>query len=232
MTLAELAFACFCYQRMTDYDGSYLLLRQATQPFIDLGNQAHRQALLIWLNQWGCRQFAVEYHEHAAQELLQWHIKFNPLMFPQERNIWELNEADYQFIGTAYHSLANRIASFRNRNGNKIPVSVGPTGAAKILFAIRPNVCAPWDDPIRDSLQFDGSANSYVAFLRQVNQQLQEIRPTCEANGFTLAELPDRLDRNQSSVPKLIDEYYWMTITKNWTPPQPNVFQSWAAWCN
>ena len=63
MTLAELAFACFCYQRMTDYDGSYLLFRQATQPFIDLGNQAHRASLLIWLNQWGCRQFAIEYHD-------------------------------------------------------------------------------------------------------------------------------------------------------------------------
>jgi hypothetical protein len=230
MTLSELAFSCFCYRRMTDYDGSYLLFRQATQPSIDLTNPDHRKALLIWLNQWGCRQFAIEYHDNASQELLQWRNEFLPQMLPENRNIWELNDADYQFIRLAYDSLMNRTASFRHRNETEIRVSFGPTGAAKILFAIRPKVFAPWDDPIRDSLQYDGSPDSYVSFLNKVNQELQQVRPTCEANGFSLAELPNRLNRIESSVPKLIDEYYWMTITKNWTPPETNVFRNWAIW--
>jgi len=52
----------------------------------------------------------------------------------------------------------------------------------------------------------------------------------CEANGFTIAELPIRLERFNSSVPKLMDEYYWMTKTKQWTLPAPRAFQDWAKW--
>jgi hypothetical protein len=209
MNLSELAFSCFCYSRLTtNYDGSYLLFLQATQPSIDLNKSDHRRALLKWLNQWGCRQFAIDYHDHASQKLLQWHNEFGDRMPLVNKNIWELTDEDYKFIHTAYNSLVNCIASLRHRNGTEIRVSFGPTGAAKILFAIRPNAFAPWDAPIRHSFQYDGSADSYVCFLKKVNQELQQIKPTCEANGFSLTELPTRLYR-KSSVPKLIDEYYY-----------------------
>ena len=66
MTLSELAFACFLYAHFTDYDDSYLSFLQVTNHHPDFVNSKHRKALLTWLNQWGCRQFAVEYHELAS----------------------------------------------------------------------------------------------------------------------------------------------------------------------
>lgn len=69
MTLAELAFSCACYGRSTDYDKPYLDFLQSTNGELDLSNPQHRKLLLVWLNQWGCRQFAVEYHKQASTVL-------------------------------------------------------------------------------------------------------------------------------------------------------------------
>ncbi|MDI6805016.1 MAG: hypothetical protein QME58_14475, partial [Bacteroidota bacterium] len=121
-------------------------------------------------------------------------------------------------------------ASQRRRGNNQTRVRFGPTGAAKILFSLRPNTYAPWDEPIRDSLGYNGSADSYIKYLQTINELLNELRPTCEQHGFTLGDLPNRLLRPHSSVPKLIDEYYWMTITQNWQPPTLGTFRNWAEW--
>lgn len=134
MTLSELAFACFLYSRLTDYDNSYLLFLQSTNGSPDLSNPEHRKALLAWLNRWGCRQFALEYHEHASGEILSWHNEYSSTLFPRDRNLWELSEPELASAGAAYESLSSRIASYRARDRNSFAVSVGPTGAAKILF--------------------------------------------------------------------------------------------------
>ncbi|MDI6805001.1 MAG: hypothetical protein QME58_14390, partial [Bacteroidota bacterium] len=186
--------------------------------------------IIEWLNDWGCRQFAIEHHELAKQELLNWHIEFSNQLPVPTANLWELNENDYETLRRAYDSLVNRTASQRRRGNNQTIVRFGPTGAAKILFSLRPNTYAPWDEPIRDSLGLNGSADSYIEYLQTINALLNELRPTCEQHGFTLSELPNRLLRPHSSVPKLIDEYYWMTITQNWQPPTSETFRNWADW--
>lgn len=230
MTLSELAFACFLYSRLTDYDNSYLHFLRITDGSPDLSNREHRKALLVWLNQWGCRQFALKYHEHASAEILSWHNEYGSTLFPGDRNVWELSEPELASVGAAYESLSSRIASYRTRNRNSRPVSVGPTGAAKILFAIRPRALLPWDDSIRKSLGYDNSQVSYLSFLRSVKSVLEELATSCQRNGFQLADLPRQLGRPNSTVPKLIDEYYWVTTTKKCSPPDSDTFQRWANW--
>jgi len=230
MTLSELAFACFVYGRLTDYDNSYRLFLEVTEDSPDLSSSEHREALLVWLNQWGCRQFALKYHEQASGEILSWHNEYSPTLFPGERNLWQLTEAELASAGAAYQSLSSRIASYRKRNSGRSPVKFGPTGAAKILFAVRPRALLPWDDSIRKGLGYDNSRASYLSFLRSAKSVLEELATSCRRNGFQLADLPRVLDRPLSSVPKLIDEYNWVTITKNYSPPDSDTFQRWATW--
>lgn len=51
MKLGELAFACYIYGRMSDYDSSYRRFVKATRPELDLRSKQHLLALLKWLNE-------------------------------------------------------------------------------------------------------------------------------------------------------------------------------------
>ena len=230
MRLSELALACFLYAQFTDYDDSYLSFLQVTNHHPDLANSEHRKALLIWLNRWGCRQFAIEYHELASSEILSWYNQFNSTLFDRNKNLWELTEAEINFVAQAYEALSNKRASLRKRKENTSSVSVGPTGAAKILFAIIRNALIPWDIPIRSHYGYDSSGASYLTYLYRVKSILKELEDTCNKNGFTLAQLPKQLRRNNSTVPKLIDEYHWVTITNGCSLPTQDIFQKWAQW--
>jgi hypothetical protein len=195
-----------------------------------LNDPAHRQAITRWLNDWGCRQFAIEHHDLAKQELSDWHSQCSALLPAATIHVWELTDTDYTNLHRAYDSLANRTASLRRRGINQSKVRFGATGAAKTLFSLRPNSFAPWDEAIRDSLGHDGSANSYIEYLQTIGALLNRFRPLCEQQRFTLSELPSRLFRPNSSVPKLIDEYYWITISQNWQPPKASTFRTWTEW--
>ncbi len=230
MTLSELAFACFLYSQLTGDDSSHLLFLQITSGSPDLSNPDHRKALLVWLNQWGCRQFALEYHELASGEILSWHNEHSAAFFPEDRNLWELTESELASAGVAYESLSSRTASYRTRSGNTFRVSFGPAGASKILFAIRSRALLPWDGSIRESLGYDKSQASYLSCLRHVKSMLEELATSCQRNGFQLADLPQQMGRPHSTVPKLIDEYYWIKITKSYSLPDSDAFRRWANW--
>ena len=230
MTLSELAFACFLYGRITDYDESYLRFVQSTANSPDLANPEHRQALLTWLNKWGCRQFALKYHQYASGEILSWYNEYAPTLIPRRKNLWELSDSELTAVSVAYESLAARIASYRKQKADPVAVHVGPTGASKILFAIRPQALPPWDEPIRKSLGYDTARHSYLSYLKDVKSTLEELALSCKEHGFQLVDLPKRLDRPDSTVPKLIDEYYWVTLTRKWSVPRPSTFERWAEW--
>lgn len=231
MNLAELAFGCFVYAAISDFDRSYLEFLDATGGPADLDNEAHRKALLVWLNSWGCRQFAIEYHQRASNEILSWHGQFEAILAPTGRNLWELTEQEMTSVGQAYGSLAKRVASHRGTpHGLNQQVSFGPTGAAKILFALRPEALVPWDDAIREELGFGPDSDSYVGFLQKVRVEMDCLSEQCQRAGFAIDELPEKLGRPRSTVPKLIDEYYWVTITKKCEPPGSVTLQRWAEW--
>lgn len=231
MTLAELAFGCACYGRFTDYDKSYLKFLEVTGGRPDLSIPRHRRMLLVWLNQWGCRQFAVAYHTRASNVLRRWQIEFAGALVPDTKNIWELTDEDFRWVGRAYSALTTEVASLRRQGRKLVPVTFGPTGVSKILFALRRNAFVPLDIPIRRHFRYDGSAESYITYLKNVVDDLMHIEPICRQNGFTLSDLPTKLERPNSSVPKLIDEYNWLKVSKKWTTPTAETFRNWAQWC-
>jgi hypothetical protein len=231
MNLSELAFACYVYAGMSDYDISYNRLRTETSPQVDLAISNHRGALLKWLNDWGCRQFSKNHHDSASAEIGSWYSIFSPRLFPPQRTLSILTRQDLGTVEEAFGDLMHRTASMREtRNGQISPIEIGPTGAAKILFALRPEALVPWDSAIRSNHNLDGSARSYLAFLEIVKNHLSELEVECQRFEINLHELPAYIERPQSSLAKLVDEYFWVTITRRCAPPSNSWLMRWPEW--
>jgi hypothetical protein len=113
MRLSHLAFGCYLYGAFTDFDKSYENFLRVTDYSPDPTISEHRNELLIWLNSWGCRQIAIEYHEIASQEILSWHNRYNNVLPDISRNLWELTENDFNSLGFAYESLSKCTASLK-----------------------------------------------------------------------------------------------------------------------
>jgi hypothetical protein len=231
MKLGELAFACFVFKHFDN--GAYGELLRTTGKFPDLANELHRRALLKWLNEWGCRHIAKDYHNHAAQQMEEWYHEFSGRLFGTEHRLQQLNDQDFIVVEDAYRNLCARIAAYRfSGNGrSEKPVRFGATATAKLLFAIRPEGLIAWDGPIAKAYDCDTTAESYVRFLRRIQAIILELEAACNMHGLCLRTLPDRIGRSNSTVPKLIDEYHWVTIT-NKCRPRESDFESWYRWIN
>ena len=231
MRLHELAFACRIYGALTSYDSGLTKLRQATGENLDPCNQGHQAALFKWLNSWGCRQFSIAHHDLvAAPSLVTWANRWLAVLPSNDAQLDTISEAQINLIGNAYDDLRGQIAGMRIlRNGSTSKVKYGPVGAAKTLFALRPNLCPPWDDFTLSKLGFDRSAASYSKYLRLTVSQLQVMASQASCK---IADLPALLGRPESTPPKLIDEYYWVTITRGFVPPTREELTMWLAWAN
>jgi len=174
--LSQFAFACYVFGPLTKYDSSYLRLQQATDGSPDLCLPEHRKALLRWLDAWGCRQFAVAYHDRASEEILSWYGEYADRLCPEDRRLLELTEPELAAVGTAYEALSGRTASYKKRGGRTLRVPIGPAGASKVLFALRPRALLPWDDGIRKGLDHTASGASYVSYLRGASVLLENLR--------------------------------------------------------
>jgi hypothetical protein len=149
--LFELAYCCRLYGHFTGYDDSLGRLRAGVGPELDASNAAHRAALFGWLNEWGCRQFAKNHHATTASDsLVEWAASWLRQLPEREVLVTDLSRGDLDLAAAAYDALRVRLASWRALpSGHSAPVTFGPTGTAKTLFAFRPGIFPPWDEPIR-----------------------------------------------------------------------------------
>lgn len=231
MKLAELAFACHIYGSMTDYDRSYHHFRQETAPQLDLKNADHRLALIEWLNKWGCRQFARAYHHVASEEIREWYQAYGERFFSADKSLLDLNDSDLALVEEAYAALSGRPASIRERaNGKRSTVSIGPTGTAKILFALRPKALMPWDIAMRKHFRLDGDARAYRQYLGVVREELEEIDRACKERTIEVSDLPALLSRPTSTPLQLIDEFFWVTVSSECASPSREQLERWVEW--
>lgn len=199
---------------------------------LNLRKKAHRFSLLSWLNRWGCRHFSKKYHKLASDEILKWYNNNERKLPPDNKSLLSLSNNEIKEIVYAYDQLKIRIASYRKlgKKKAKSPWSFGPTGAAKVLFAIRPESLIPWDEPIRNRFSYSGDKDSYFEFLQRVKHELEGILNQCKKLGKEFSELPKLLGRPHSFYPKLIDEYYWTTITNDCPCPSNKQLMDWIKW--
>jgi hypothetical protein len=226
--LFEFAYGCRLYGQLAGYDASLRRFRDRVAPSLDPSRAAHRAALFVWLNSWGCRQFALEHHATTASDsLVRWAGVWLSRLPPPDVLLTDLTPVEIRACAAAYEALRHETASFKSRGGRSHAVTYGPTGAAKTLFALRPNVVPPWDDPIRGALGLGGDLESFGDYLLGVAEQLGAL--ALEAD-VPVSELPAFVGRPDSSPPKLIDEYNWAVITKGCVPPTADEVITWAGW--
>lgn len=231
MRLYQLAIACQVYASFEgELDESLALFRELTQRPFDFDSDRLGSALMRWLNEWGCRQFKKEDHGVAVGNLRLWASDNVGLLPPASTSILELAEPDFRRAANAYDALTRIQACERQRSGRSVPVGFGPTGAAKVLFVLRPDSLPPWDEAIRDHFHLDGSAESYAEFLRLAASDLSGVVMDAAHYGIDLAALPSEICRSGSTLPKLIDEYYWVKFTRRFQVPEEPQVRRWAEW--
>ena len=93
------------------------------------------------------------------------------------------------------------------------------TGASKILHTILPNFFVMWDKKIKDNLVGGGRLGAVYAFrfLPRMQSELNKAIETCIEDKWMKREdaiSHIRTQTNEATLPKLIDEYNYMKITK------------------
>ena len=229
VTLSKLAVAGLMFDSLTPYNKSLALFRNATGDSINLANSEHRDALLKWLNDWGCRHLSKDQHPVASQSILNWYQVDGASLFTNEKPLWDLKDGELGVAAHAYGSLKDKTGARRVRGGKKREIHIGPTAASKILFAIRPKAMMPWDDDMRKSSGCDGSPLSYAGYLSMIRDLTFHIDTLCRRSGFQIEDLPEKIGRPNLTVVALINEYAWVTKTRKVTLPSSETLMQWAS---
>lgn len=231
MKLIELAFSSYIYSKMTDYDKALEEFTNATDNKLDLKNELHVTELLIWLNKWGCRQFAKNDYPLAINNIMDWYKQYENIFQSINSELSNSTDEELSNLFDAYKDLSSIKASDRNYSNNKIvEVTIGPTGAAKILYALKPYLCVPWDEYIRKWFIDHESKSNYLQFLYHAKNELIELQKDCSRLNIKLGHVPQIINREKSTLTKLVDEYFWITITKNCSTPSLSLFNKWILW--
>jgi hypothetical protein len=229
MRLYELAYCCDVFVRAWGSDEATVELREATGPAIDPSKPEHVGPLLTWLRRWGGRQFASEDEGIAAASLAEWWSAWSRRLPPLERVIDALDEAELDAIAAAYDELRTRQASWQRKRTGRVAKTFGATGAAKALYALRPQACAPWDDAIRKHFGLPVTGEGYRRHLVRVREELAEALGDVDGDA-TAADLPRLLGRPESTAPRLVDEHDWVRYARGIEPPRPEELARWAGW--
>ena len=229
VTLGKIAVASLLFNSLTPYNTSLVNFRSATGDRMDLAIQEHRDALMNWLNDWGCRHLSKDQHQVASQSILVWYQTNCATLFSDKMPLWQLGDQEIETAANVYGSLKDKIGARHYRYGNKLEVHIGPTAASKILFAIRPKALMPWDEAMRIAFMCDGSPESYVRYQKIIRKLAFHIVGLCKKRGFQIDDLPQRLGRSNSTVLALVNEYIWVTVTRKVELPSSETLTQWAS---
>ncbi len=218
MQLLHLKIACYLYNQFTDYDDSYLRLSKE-YPNLDLNQNTHIKALIEWLRSWGCRQFKSSNEKLSIKSIMDWYTSKKSKIPNSDEHLINYDlDNNKELIIEIFNDLSVRKAATRQRGNHDIDVRIGPVGTAKTLFALRPNLFSPWDTPIYNEFQLEGNGSGYVDYLVRIQNELKEIKDGIKNTNISWDKLFGYLEKKHNSYPKLIDEYYWITITQGCNP--------------
>jgi hypothetical protein len=187
-------------------------LQDATGGRVDLSLSAHRDAVLAWLRQWGCRHLRGADHVRSSRALLTWWRRYSSEIPTLDVTLDRLDAAALASAGRAHAALAGSLAARRRHGDIEVDVVFGDTAAAKAMFALRPRVFPPWDRPIRAAFGWTARDPAhYEAFLRTARDAVVGL---ARRAGVPVDDLPKALGRPESSPAKIVDEYLWITLTR------------------
>jgi hypothetical protein len=213
-TLADLRETSAIFTSFGDVDRATRELEAATHPALDLANPGHRDALLRWLNAWGCRIRMPRAGEPTPfqDSIGAWWAEWGGAL--PTRPLARLDETDIARLGAAHEALS------------ALPVTAGDTvrtlsstAAAKALFAIRPRTVVPWDAAIAVAMH---GARDGEAFARRQRLGRDWARALLHGTGLTETKLSAAAGRPGVPLAKLLDEYCYVRITYARREPRPS----------
>jgi len=218
MKLYELAYACRLYQGQDD--GPYRKMRSkddlGDDP--DLASPEQQNSLLDFLNKWGCR-IPKENFSDLRKHLQDWAEKWIGELPSANKCFLPLGDSEREHIGKAFDAL--------------FAPHFGDTAAAKTLHALRYRTLPAWDAKIKKKCCTKGQ--TYSDFLHHVAEEISDLEKDVKRLNSSLTDIPRLVQRVEPygiSLVKLVDEYYWITITKDHKVPDRDQLEEWLRWQN
>lgn len=213
MTINELKIATYLYSKFTDYDRSF---SEIMGKHFDLNLELDQDTILNFLRAWGCRQFKKDDQAHTAKEISNWFKGYSPFLEKINWNLFNATDNEISNCEIMFNDLMNLTASIKKNFKH----TIGPVGAAKLLFALKNNSFAPWDGPIIKNRRVSKDGYGYCLYLFFLKENLLSIKSECESKGIDFNNLPSILNKPKSSHIKIIDEYLWVSITRGCKPTE------------
>jgi len=202
--LAELRRAAEVFNGFANADTSWLRLLEETRSAIDLSQAAHRPILLRWLNSWGCRiRYPREGEPAPFDDGIRawWEIWGSAL---PTVDLVHLTDAGIDATAQAYADLSGVVVS-----AGRTRRTLGPTAAAKALYALRPNTIIPWDAAIAAALHGDRDGAAFGRHLRLGREWAAAVIAEAADDGEKIPALVGR----PVSLAKILDEYLYVAFT-------------------
>ena len=119
----------------------------------------------------------------------------------------ELSDDEIDAIADAFADLSAAAVAVDARGHDR---TMGPTAAAKCLYALRPHSVMPWDLMIAQRLHGGRDRDAFAAHLRLGRRWAQDLLTTA---GLDETALLTDLDRSGATLAKVLDEYCYLRYT-------------------
>jgi hypothetical protein len=204
-TVDDLRATARIFNGFATVDRGWLAFVAATAPGVDLSAPQHRAHLLRWLNSWGCRIRYPRDGEPAVfdDSVAGWWREHAPAL--PSASLYMLSDPEIDALGTAYAALAGAAVA-----PGRAARTLGPTAAAKALYALRPAAVMPWDAAIAVRLH---GARDGAAFARHLRLGRRWAASVLAEAAVDEDALPALVGRPGVSLAKLLDEYCYVSIT-------------------
>ncbi len=186
----------------------------------DLDADDVKDILVGFLNKWGCR--LRNYDNLTASNLMTQIVSIHRELLPLQEN----TIIDFNFEATTNkEKIVNIFNNFWSvTTGSRITKNFGSTATSKTLHIINPNLFTMWDREIRYHYGFFmESGNDYLQFLVGVKGTAENLAEECNRrfeHSNPALWLSERLNINPPhSLVKFIDEFNWLTCTRNLARP-------------
>jgi hypothetical protein len=225
MKVYELAYACRLYREVSQFDPAYRKMRDALGRNPNLASQTTSEALMRFLNDWRCR--IPEKNFSSLKERLQhWTSVWIPQLPETGRDVCSLNDHECAQVGVSYEELLRLGTGLHFQD----------TAAAKTLHALRPEALPMWDNKIKDwfsassGLAGEPPGHIYSNFVRHVANQISDLEQDVRRLKRSLTDVAQLVQRSGASLVKLVDEYYWITISSSHAVPTRDELEQWLSW--
>jgi hypothetical protein len=211
MDRAEIVHYLQDYAAVTGYDVAFHQLLQAAGGGVDLRREEDRAAVVSWLRTWGCRHLRRAGDEEASALLADWWARWAAALPDRGTLVTALDPDGLAVAEEAYDALRSVPLTGPGTGGRQVEVVVGDTAAAKVLFVVRPLTFLPWDEATRLAFGWWGGGSAYAELQRLAGTALAGLAARL---GVAVGELPEELGRPASTLPKLVDEFLWVRISR------------------